>query len=240
MRLDDNVNNQANWVSDRESAQRRIEVDRAEVQRTIELARRTPGLREYEDELRQLAVFFEIATTHYQENDPDELTGLVAFWDRYRAAITQRYTGLTPNVLRSADKVVGDVFGKFLAGVPEANISYSRDARPLVYGGDGGLGGYFTHPPGWKRPFAIINLPHAAFDNVWRWLALPHETGHDTYAAVANLPNQVEEALAAAMTDAVDDGTLVIPDLDVDLTPAGIPHQIQYTGAELISKIWTS
>ncbi len=106
------------------------------------------------------------------------------------------------------------------------------DAVPLVFGGQGGLAGYFTHPPGWNRPFAIINLPHTAFDNVWQWLALPHETGHDTYASVNNLGKEVEDALEVAMRSAVKDNVLTIPDVDVG--------PIQYSGEDFIATVWRS
>ena len=92
--------------------------------------------------------------------------------------------------------------------------------------------GYFTHPPGWNRPFAIINLPHTAFDNVWQWLALPHETGHDTYASVNNLANDVEDALEVAMRTAVNDNDLTIPNVN-----AG---PIQYSGEDFIATVWRS
>ena len=81
---------------------------------------------------------------------------------------------------------------------PRAAV-YDPEARPLVYGGDGGIHGYYTHTADWNRPFAIINVPHAAFDHVWQWLALPHETGHDLYASVDGLETEVTTFLAKAM-----------------------------------------
>lgn len=237
-RLNTTFNQPTVWKAMLQNARRRIEVDLHEVERVIELARRTPGLAEYEDELQQLSTFFAVATKYYQEKDPDGLTGLVAFWERYREAVVQRYTAITPVDLRAADKVVSDIFRRFTAGVPNENIAYSSEAMPLVYGGEGGLGGYFTNPPGWNRPFAIINLPHTAFDNVWQWLALPHETGHDTYATVEGLSGDLENALETRMRDAVRDGEVQIPDVQVDLTPFGVQHQIQYSGAEFLAKVW--
>lgn len=222
------------------NAQRRIEVDLMEVERVIELARRTPGLLEYEDELQQLSVFFEVATQHYRQNDPKGLTGLVAFWERYRDAVIQRYTAVTPVELLAADKVVKAVFQRYLGEVPNANIAYTPDAAPIVYGGEGGLGAYFTHPPGWNRPFAIINLPHTAFDNAWQWLALPHETGHDTYASVEGLDAELENALDARMREAVRDGLVTIPDISVDLSEFEVPYQIEYSGEQFLAKVWRS
>jgi len=238
--LNTNFNNKAAWENLMVKLRRRIEVDLNEVNTVIELARRTPGLSRYDDELHQLSIFFEIATQYYQSNDPDGLSDLVGFWERYRAAVTQRYAAITPVELRAADKVVGDIFGKFLNGVPNNLRAYSVNATPLVYGGEGGLGAYFTHPPGWNRPFAIINLPHTAFDNVWQWLALPHETGHDTYATVNGLQAELEQALEDRMTAAVQAGELAIPDVVIDLAPLGVNYQHDYSGAEFIAAIWKS
>lgn len=238
--LNTDYNTKAAWEDLLTKLRRRIEVDLDEVNNVIELARRTPGLSKYEDELHQLSIFFQIATQYYQTNNPDGLSDLVAFWERYRAAVIQRYAAITPVELRAADKVVGDIFGTFLKDVPNNHIAYAMDAAPLVYGGEGGLGAYFTHPPGWNRPFAIINLPHTAFDNVWQWLALPHETGHDTYASVNGLQAELETALEERMTVAVQNGELEIPDVVIDLTPFGANYQHVYSGAEFIAAIWKS
>jgi len=237
-RLNNNFNDSSTWKSILESMHRRIEVDLLEVEKVIELARRTPGLAVYEDELQQLSVFFAEATQFYQQNDPDGLTDLIEFWERYRSAVIQRYTAITPVELRAADKVVTDIFQRFISSIPDDKIAYSSDAAPLVYGGEGGLGGYYTNPPGWNRPFAIINLPHAAFDNVWQWLALPHETGHDTYATVEGLPEDIDNVLDNRMKSAVNNGEVNIPNVSVDLAPYGVDHQIEYSGGEFLSKLW--
>jgi hypothetical protein len=238
--LNSTLNNPEEWKQFIEENKRRTEVDLAEVERVIELARRTPGLAHHEEGLRRLSVFFAVATQFYKQNDPDGLADLVAFWERYRAAVIQRYTGITPVELRAADGVVVNIFDRFIKKVPTDRIVYDPKAWPLVYGGEGGLGAYFTHPPGWNRPFAIINLPHAAFDNVWQWLALPHETGHDLYAAVQGLDEELSDALANAMHKAVNDGEINIPDIDVDLSPINIPHTIKYTGADFLAMIWSA
>ncbi len=236
--LDRSLNQKAKWQEILRLNHRRIEVDLEEVERVLDLARRTPGLSTYEKELHQLSVFFAVATHHYREEAPDELSGLVAFWERYRAVVIQRYTGITPVELRAADKVVHNTFDRFLKAVPNERIAYAPDARPLVYGGEGGLGAYFTHPPGWNRPFAIINLPHAAFDNVWQWLALPHETGHDLYATVDGLPEELNKVLGDRMRKAVSDGEVRIPHIRVDLRPHGIPHVIDYTPEDFLATLW--
>ena len=237
-RLNPDFNDPARWEEMKENAQRRVEVDLQEMEQVIELAQRTPGLAEYHDGLQHLSIFFRVATREYRQNDPGRLVGLVAFWKRYRDAVIQRYAAVTPVELRAADKVVRSIFSRVLAGVPNDRIAYSPDAAPLVYGGQGGLGAYFTHPPGWNRPFAIINLPHTAFDNVWQWLALPHETGHDTYATVAGLADELESALAERMVQAVADGDVTIPDVSLDLQQYGVPHKIAYTGKEFLSTLW--
>ncbi len=237
-RLNPTLNQPSQWEQILRINQERIEVDLNEVERVLDLARRTPGLSAYEDELHQLSIFFHVATDYYRRNDPAGLADLVAFWERYRAAVIQRYTGITPAELRAADKTVHNIFDRFLLRVDNNRIAYSPDAKPLVYGGEGGLGAYFTHPPGWNRPFAIINLPHAAFDNVWSWLALPHETGHDLYAVVEGLSEEVEMALSERMRTAVNDGEVNVPPVRLDLNPVGIPHVIEYSPEDFLAKIW--
>lgn len=239
-RLNSDFSQPAIWKQLLLNAKQRVGVDLQEVERVIELARRTPGLAQYDDALRQVSVFFQVANQVYRQHAPNELTNLVGFWERYRAAVIQRFTAITPVELRAADNVVRDIFHRFLNGIPNENIAYSKDATPLVYGGKGGPSSYFTHPPGLNRPFAIINLPHTAFDSVWQWLALPHETGHDTYACVEGLSDEVESALADAMRTAVNAGKLTISDVDVDLNPLGVNHRIQYSGVDFLATVWRS
>ncbi len=238
--LNPDLNTPDSWRELQEDNSRRAEVDLAEVERVLELARRTPGLARYESALRKLPVFFTAATQFYRQQNPQGLADLVAFWERYRAVVTQRYCGVTPVELRAADTVVENVFDRFLARVPNERLAYDPETHPLVYGGEGGLGGYFTHPPGWNRPFAIINLPHAAFDNVWQWLALPHEVGHDTYATVEGLAVELETALAERMRRAVDDGDVTIPNVDTDLSVLGVQGKISYSGRDFLARVWTA
>lgn len=235
--LNPSLNEEQNWKTLKAKAMQRIEVDLNEVERIIEIARRTPGLSAHEKCFKQLSIFFDVATQYYRVKDPAGLSDLVAFWERYRSAVIQRYTAITPVELRAADKVVKNVFDRFILNVPEENIAYFKDAKPLVYGGEGGLYSYFTHPPAWNRPFAIINLPHAAFDNVWHWLALPHETGHDLYATVKALREELEENIGQRMRNAVRNGDVNIPDVRVDLSPSGV---ITYSGEEFLAKVWSS
>jgi hypothetical protein len=229
---------------------RRTEVDVDEVERVIELALRTPGLSRHEVGLRKLSIFCAEATQRLQEEDPDLLPLLVEMWEHYRSIVIQRYTAITPVELRAADKVVANVFETFVKKVPMQNIAYDPDVQPLVFGGAGGPHAYFTIPPVLNRPFAIINLPHAAFDNVWQWLALPHETGHDFYATVQmpsaeehdpglTLEQELTKALGNAMRDAVSSGEITIPDVKCDLSSYGVPYVIEYSGAEFLEKVWT-
>ena len=132
MRLHEELNQKAAWDEVLTNAKRRVEVDLQEVDRTIELARRTPGLAQYEDELQRIAVFFQYATQVWQQRAPDRLPGLVAFWDRYRSAVVQRFASVTPVELRAADHVVRDIFRRFFEAIPNENIAYSKEAVPLV------------------------------------------------------------------------------------------------------------
>jgi|GEM_PF-1678883 len=235
--LNSKFNDTKRWEDLKKIVKKRIEVDLQEVERVIELARRTPGLSSHESGLQQLSIFFAIATQYYRVSDPEGLVDLLRFWERYRAAIIQRYSAITPVEIRAGDKVVTNVFERFILKVPNDNVVYHPEAQPLVYGGEGGLYAYFTHPPGWNRPFAIINLPHAAFDNCWHWLALPHETGHDLYAGVQGLDKELEKALGERMVEAVKKGEVNIPPVHRDLSGLGGPN-ISYSGEEFLKKLW--
>jgi hypothetical protein len=237
-RLDATLNQKESWKEMLCNAQRRIEIDIDEVERVIELARRTPELAKYEDKLRQLSVFFETATQFYKDFNPNGLAKLVGFWERYREAVIQHFSVITPIELRAAGKVVKDIFRRFLKDVPQKNILYSLDAEPIVYGGPGGPGAYFTHPAEMNLPFAIISLPHTAFYNVWQWLALPHETGHDTFATIKGLKDELENALVDRMKEAVRQREIDIPGITIDLQPFDINYRQKYMGETLIEKIW--
>lgn len=235
--LNSKLNETQAWENLKNLVKKRVEVDLQEVERVIEVARKTPGLTSHEPGLQKLSIFFAVATQYYQQEYPEGLVDLLGFWERYRAAVIQRYSAITPVELRAGDKVVTNVFNRFILRVPNENVVYDREARPLVYGGEGGLYGYFTHPPGWNRPFAIINLPHAAFDNCWHWMALPHETGHDLYAAVQGLDKELGNALGERMIKAVRDREVNIPAVHRDLSALGGPN-ISYTGEEFLKKLW--
>ena len=218
--------------------QRMVSVSLSEIEQVLRLARLTPGLAKYEKALHQLSIFFDKAFALYRKEAPDELSELVALWERYSAAVLQRYTGVIAVELRAADHIVSNIFARFLAQVPNQNVAYAADVIPLVYGGEGGLSAYFTHPPDLDRPFAIINLPHSAFANVWQWLALPHEIGHDLYATIKGLDTELETALGDRMLKAVKDGEVKIPDIDFDLTPYGHGRSIKYSGGEFLAALW--
>ncbi|MCO6452684.1 MAG: hypothetical protein J5I90_18020 [Caldilineales bacterium] len=237
--LNSKLNDIQKWKELQEENQRRVEVDIHEVERVIDLARKTPGLAAYEENLRAMSVFFATETKAARSSGNwAYLNALVGWWDLYRESVMQRYSGVTPVELRTADKVVANIFDRFVRTIPGNQVSYSRIAKPLVYGGEGGPSAYFSIPRTLQRPFAIINLPHTAFDHVWRWLALPHETGHDLYASVRGLPAEVEDALETAMRSAVQNSEVQIPDVTVDLNPQGIPKIIQYIGEDFLATVW--
>ena len=65
--LNEDLNNKKKWEILKKKAMRRIEVDLNEVERVIEMARRTPGLSSYESCFKQLSIFFATATQHYRD-----------------------------------------------------------------------------------------------------------------------------------------------------------------------------
>lgn len=218
--------------------QRMVHVSLIEIEHVLRLARNTPGLAKYERALQQLSIFFDKAFAMYRQNAPEDLAGLVALWERYSAAVLQRYTGVISVELRAADHIVKNIFDRFLSQVPNQNVAYAPDVIPLVYGGEGGLSAYFTHPPDLNRPFAIINLPHSAFGNVWQWLALPHEIGHDLYATIKGLDSELEAALGERMRQAVKSGEVRVPEVQFDMTPYGSPHTIKYSPEDFLAALW--
>ena len=94
--LNEKLNKPRTWRKILADNQQRVEVDLNEVERVLDIARRTPGLANYENELHRLSIYFRTITQHFAQNAPEELDGLLSFWERYRAAVIQRYTGVTP------------------------------------------------------------------------------------------------------------------------------------------------
>ena len=85
-----------------------------EMEQLLHLARRAPGLSKYEKSLQKLSIFFTKAFQFYRENAPGELSSLVSLWERYSAAVLQRFTGIMGVELRAADFVVANIFARFL------------------------------------------------------------------------------------------------------------------------------
>ena len=71
--------------------QRMVSISLSEIEQVLRLARHTPGLAKYEKALHQLSIFFDKAFTLYRKEAPDELSELVALWERYSAAVLQRW-----------------------------------------------------------------------------------------------------------------------------------------------------
>ncbi len=240
MPINKKLNNRAQWQQVLDENNRRVEVDIDEVERVIELARKTPGLAEYEEHLRAMAIFFASSVRKAKRNKNwPALNSLILRWELYRDLVMHRFSGVTPVELRAADKIVANVFDRFIMNIPQKDMPYARSCRPLVFGGRGGPSAYSAVSRGWQRPFSIINLPHSAFDHAWQWVALIHETGHDLYASAENLDQEMGDALAEAMRKAVEDGRLNVPDVHLDLSQKyNIEHEINYTGKEFLAAVW--
>lgn len=238
MQLNRNLNKPDVWQAFLRESKKQIEVDINEVERVIELAHHTPNLENHHNGLVSVSRFFSATMRELQHSQPEELADYQNFWVRYRDLVMQRHSGITPVEFRAADKITQQIFHRFLEKVPQKKYLYSRDAIPLVFGGVGGIDAYFTHPPSKERPIAIISLPNTIFDAVWQWLALAHEIGHDIYTTVIGLREEMENALANAMSHAVTNNQIDVPQMSHDLKYYDKPFQIRYSEHELLSTLW--
>jgi hypothetical protein len=204
-----------------------------EIKQVVELARDCERLANHYPGLKSTPKYFKKAAERAQ-GDEEALIAMYDTWNEYRAAIVQRFLRLNEDALRAADAVAADVFDSFLRNVPRDRIAYSKNARPIVFGGPGGSDDYSIRTWPHDLPFAAIKMPRTAFNNVQRWMALPHEVGHNIWFAIPDLASEVERLLHERMWSAVKDGKITLDPASVDLPG----YRIEYAAETFVAKLW--
>jgi hypothetical protein len=151
-----------------------------------------PGLAECAEPLEALLAQIgeAIEATLARGRDFDEVWGLIRLRDAVGHLILDRVSEYAQDVILVADRVVRDLFQRFFdhPRVRSLDTVHADRFVPLVSLSLEGLYSFSTVPIYRSNPplsLAWVNLPHEAMTNVWLWLGLPHEVGHDIYAAVA-------------------------------------------------------
>lgn len=153
------------------------------------LARATPSLASRLYEIEQVTEWFrKVFAGGLKEED---LTG---YWFDFVNMVMQRYSLLFSDELSAADNLVANFYWRFLENpaLNSVGVTYQENVTPLVFLGKGGAQAYYTLPTAVKRPLAIIHMPRAALNNVWRWTVLSHETGHDIFFCINNLAGEIK------------------------------------------------
>ncbi len=218
----------------------------AQLNEVVQVARRTVGLEDVWDELELVKKDYQRVFNLYREwiQDPQRPYDLTPFayrrlmdnWYDFERMVLQRAAGVYTTELRAADRVALDIFRRFYGSnqFAPANRSYSDNARPVTFIGPTGPDAYYTWPPNTRRPLGIVNLPDGSANNVWSWLALAHEVGHDIYASIFHLGEELEAALQSALRDAGAAGQFALADVNYD----DERYAMKLTGADFASLLW--
>lgn len=208
---------------------------RSDLEEIYLLASATPSLTHHLPELREVINWFD--NVFSANISHEELTG---YWFDFVNMVLQRYAVLFTVELSAADNLVRNFFRRFfnVPALSNIRVSYRENVTPLVFLGRGGRRSYYTLPPTIHRPLAIIHLPRAAMNNVWRWTVLAHETGHDVFFSVDNLPAEMELLVAAIVEEAVSKGMPGLPPVNAVLVVNGLPVVVEMSLARFVVSVW--
>ena len=163
------------------------------------------------------------------------------YWFDFVNMVLQRYAVLFEVELSSADKLVKNLFQRFLnsTSLKGIRMSYRYNVAPVVFLGRGGARSYYTLPPTLHRPLAIIHLPRAALNNLWRWNVLAHETGHDVFFCVDDLAREMDALVASVAVDALRAGKADYPSISTVLKVNGRLTPIEMTREQFTVSLWS-
>lgn len=96
---------------------------------------------------------------------------------------------------------------------------------------------FYTLPSEYGRPIHLISVPHRSIRNLWNWLVIPHEIGHDIFIDVPNLSNEIEHIVTKALEPfTLSTGLARVPRWNSS------GRQVMWkiiTGTQLLREIWT-
>src|SRR6202035_94424 len=132
-------------------------------------------------------------------------------WNFFRSKFELRTVDRFRRPLRAADIVAIDCYDSTMLSAKALGLLAPDAARepPLTYlgpelspmtwvrGARPNIGGAIEELPGQTLPVPVIELPFDQLSNVWEFLSIPHEVGHEIDADLKLLP-AIKESLATA------------------------------------------
>ena len=198
----------------------------------LRLIRKNPpeileGLEKLFDEDGELEKFFE----DIDERDP---TGKLVhpmkqgIWENLRDFLVQRTTKLYSNELAKLDEIVDQLYknSPVVKTLSEEAFCFIGPTKHFFY----------TLPSEYGRPLHLIAIPHGSIRNVWNWLVIPHEVGHDIFIDIPQFSSEIEHIV----TKTLEPFTL---NLGLVRVPRWDPNSGQVTweivtGSQLLREIW--
>ncbi|MFX1254138.1 MAG: hypothetical protein ACFFCZ_21170 [Promethearchaeota archaeon] len=130
------------------------------------------------------------------------IDGLLFRWMELRGALEQRLLGAHSKWLFKSDDAARDCYGDFLRAADRINLYPLTRFDPITYLEKS----YYTIPAISRFfPVPIIAMPLAGIVNIWNWLALTHETGHDIYYNFYGVQQEAEQIVADTVKGAESD-----------------------------------
>ncbi|MFX0091736.1 MAG: hypothetical protein ACFFBD_08225 [Candidatus Hodarchaeota archaeon] len=126
------------------------------------------------------------------------IDGLLFRWMELRGALEQRILKSHTDWLYRSDDAARDCYGDFLRAADQYNLAPMARFEPITYLEKS----YYTVPAIARFfPVPIIAMPLAGIVNIWNWLALTHETGHDVYFNFMGVQEEAEKLVTESVKD---------------------------------------
>lgn len=219
-------------------SQQRVLNYRKDLEEVMQLARVTHSVLLRIHELGHVFDWFD-RTFKIKEVEQDKITG---YWFDFVNMVLQRYAVLFNDELSAADNLVANFFWRFLKSpaLNQVRTSYWEHATPLTFLGRGGAKAYYTLPPTIDRPLAIIHMPRAALNNVWRWTALAHETGHDIFSCIDNLKSELNYLITSVVEKVLLSGSVVLPPVYAAIKINNRTVVVDKTPVQFAGTLWSN
>jgi len=150
-------------------------------------------------------------------------------WKDLREFLIQRWTSVHKNELRVLDVIIENL-------CKDANVAPMLSESIFCLFGDADRS-FYTLPSEYSRPIHLIAVPHSSIQNIWNWLVLPHELGHDMFIDIRQLANELEHLVVKALEPyALSVGWVNVPRWEPAI------NQVRWElidGTQLIRELWT-
>jgi hypothetical protein len=149
-------------------------------------------------------------------------------WENLRDFLIQRTTNLYSDELGKMDAIVAELYQDSPVADKLSEVAFCFIGPTKHF--------FYTLPSEYGRPVHLIAVPHGSIRNVWNWLVIPHEIGHDIFIDVPQLANEIEHIVTRTLEPYTLNIELVkVPRWD---PAAGQVTWELITGAQLLREIW--